>query len=377
MEEIVLTPDQQEAYDEIVSWNGRQITVGGYAGTGKTTLIKQLLKHSRFDQWAVASFTGKAVDVLRNKGIARAQTIHSMMYSVKQDRETYALYFNRVDDLGKRGVIIDEASMVDMTMLRDLKRFDVPVIWVGDMGQLEPIGEDPQLMADPDIRLEQIHRQALQSPIVRLSFMIRQDTCISDWFKQADGQGLIMNRQSEAVYSNLVDFATREGTMVICGFNRTRKHINEEARKIRGYTEPVCCGDKLMCLANNREMGVFNGMVCTVQNEPKLLEGSVYSIDVKTDDDAKTKTYRADMSAVIDPDFDKRRWMFENKQRVDAGAPNDLTLWDYAYAITCHKAQGSEADEVAVWDQQCDAWDSVRWRYTAVTRAKKKLIYCV
>ena len=378
-EGLTLTENQQEVLDTACDWNkeseSKKLTIGGLAGTGKTTLIKEMLKRDQFSNWAVASFTGKAVDVLRSKGIGRAQTIHDLMYHVLSDKDN-EIKFTRHDGLERNGVIVDEASMVDTTLFRDLTKFNIPIIWVGDMGQLEPIGDDPRLMSDPDLKLTQIHRQALKSPIVRLSMLIREGAEFSEWQAAADGMELNIRRQNTAVYSRMIEFAAKEGTMTICGFNATRMDINRGARRIRGYTEPVCEGDKVICLANEKQQGVFNGMSGVVNEAPKLLNGATYLVSIKLAGITNPRRLKCDFGPVFDDNFDKKAWMRAAVDRRASSEGNDLTLWDHGYGITCHKAQGSEADEVAVWDQQCDYWDSTRWRYTAVTRAKRRLIYC-
>lgn len=374
MSGITLTENQQSVLEDARNWDGKKLTIGGYAGTGKTSLIKEMLKDEHYKEWAVASFTGKAVEVLRTKGIDRAQTIHNLMYHVIMSKKD--IEFKRAQSLGRAGVIIDEASMVDLVLYRDLVKFKLPIIWVGDMGQLEPIGDDPRLMHDPDLKLTQIHRQALESPIIRLSMLIRQGESMSAWRAEADDVELSIRRQNEGTYQRMVEFAAREGTMVICGFNRTRTDVNKGARRIRGYSGPVSKGDKMICLANESQHCVFNGMVGIVVDEPEHLGGHTYSLQIAVQGEEKPRCMTCDLGPIIDPKFDKKKWLYEAMERRKDGG-NDLTLWDHAYAITCHKAQGSEADEVAVWDQQCELWDSVRWRYTAVTRARKKLVYCV
>lgn len=377
MEEITLTEDQQNAIDSILAWRGPRISVGGYAGSGKTTLIKELLRFKRFSDWAVASFTGKAVEVLRSKGIDRAQTIHNLMYQVSVNHKTKDVNFHRSDYIDRTGVIVDEASMVDMELYRDLTKYNIPIIWVGDMGQLEPIGDDPRLMHKPDITLTQIHRQALESPIIRLSMLIREDAPLEQWFETADDQQLSIRRQKKATYDRMVEFAAREGTLTICGFNRTRFGINEDARSLRGYTEKLCKGDKVICVSNERSQDVFNGMVGVVSEDPEYLGGTTYEAQITINGEEKARHLKCDFGPALDKRFDKKAWLYEAMaRRKDAGC-NDLTLWDYAYAVTCHKAQGSEADEVAVWGQQCEAWDPIRWRYTAATRARNRLVYCV
>lgn len=373
---IEFTEDQLHAIEVASQWVGSELTIGGYAGTGKTTIIKELLRLQRFAGWMVVSLTGKAVDVLRGKDIP-AQTIHGLLYYVDQEHPDAKPTFHARNDTAAKGIIVDEASMIDVSLYRDLKALGRRIVWVGDMGQLQPIGEDPRLMHDPDVRLRRIHRQALQSPITELSLKIREDEPLAEWRALADGSELIFKPQNKKVYKHLIEFATRPGTVVICGFNRSRDAINRDARDLLKRRTPLEDGDKVICLANEPQMGVYNGMTGVIVGNPQHLGATVYRASISVSGRTAC-TYKCDIAPAVEKSFNKNRWMFEANQRRQKLGSNDLSLWDHAYAITCHKAQGSEADEVAVWDQQCgDVWDPIRWRYTAVTRAKKRLIYCL
>jgi len=116
---------------------------------------------------------------------------------------------------------------------------------------------------------------------------------------------------------------------------------------------------KFICLKNNRNLKVFNGM-----------QGHVLKIDKKEilfeSDGFKRK---------IDIDF--RQFGME-KLIEDANNNQELAYFDYAYAITAHKAQGDEFDNVCVFEEQAPKfWSPARWSYTAATRAKQKLLWCI
>jgi len=168
---IDLSPDQARALEEIERWrtsSTKRLTLGGYAGTGKTTLIRELINQH---DASVCAFTGKAAFVLQSKGV-EATTMHRLLY--RPVRVGGEVRFVKVQDLPTELVIVDEASMVDKVLMRDLESFPVKVLYVGDHGQLEPVGDDPGLMRDPDIRLEQIHRQASGSPIIQFAHHVRE-----------------------------------------------------------------------------------------------------------------------------------------------------------------------------------------------------------
>ena len=151
---INLTDRQKWALHKIVTGvrdKKLEQTLGGYAGTGKTCLIKYLIQF--FPRYAVAAFTGKAANVLRKKGVM-ASTIHSRIY--KPTFENGIVYFDINPDPECEGFIIDEASMVSQEIYEDLKSFQMPMIFVGDHGQLEPVDSKLNLMESPDYTLEEI-----------------------------------------------------------------------------------------------------------------------------------------------------------------------------------------------------------------------------
>ena len=160
-----LTEEQGQIVDEILSFPRQVQTLGGYAGTGKTFCVSYL--HRKLDNYAVCAFTGKASNVLRKRGIGVAQTIHKTIYAPMLDERGKIIlddYGRPIFDLKKHleydGLIVDEASMVNDVIYEDLLSFGVPLIFVGDHGQLEPVGCDVNLMKSPDYRLEEIHRNA-------------------------------------------------------------------------------------------------------------------------------------------------------------------------------------------------------------------------
>ena len=141
----------------------RFVTLGGYAGTGKTTCVNTIVKalENKKYKFAVCAYTGKATNVLRRKGI-EAATIHSTIYRTEKNLETNEVYWTRKPwhEFSHDGFIIDEASMVGEDIHKDLLSFGLPILYVGDHGQLEPVGSKFNLMQNPNYRLEKIHRNA-------------------------------------------------------------------------------------------------------------------------------------------------------------------------------------------------------------------------
>ncbi len=369
--EIILTEEQNEAVEEAVNvldGDGLTLTIGGLAGTGKTTIVKSILESLRGKKFiGVAAFTGKAVSVLRSKGVPRAQTLHSLMYTAEEDEDGVIRFVKRAV-LDVDGVIVDEASMINMSLYNDLLSYGKPVVFVGDHGQLEPIGDNPRVMDNPDIKLEEIHRQAEDSLILRFAHVVRQGKRV-DWATVPDGD-LQSASLAQAVST------CHKYDAIICGFNRTRNAMNRNVRRNLGFSGEPKPGEQLICLKNNRRRGVFNGMmfkVDDVRGERTINAGGkllrCLEVDAITDDGTKMRSVPVYMVKEEDNISDLQRSISGRFEPIVA---------DFGYALTCHKAQGSEHEKVLVLEEIWRGkWDERRWRYTAATRASKKLTWVV
>ena len=184
--------------------------VFGYAGTGKTTIIKHLIEEYQLFT-SFAAFTGKAAMVMRQHDLP-AQTIHSLIYkpippnkkkcdelltqakACKDKKEKTRLYLElnearkvefalldlKDSDLaGSELLVLDECSMVNEDMLKDLLSFNVPMLVLGDPGQLPPINGVGALVGNkPNVLLTQIHRQAADNPIIDFATRARNQLTI-------------------------------------------------------------------------------------------------------------------------------------------------------------------------------------------------------
>lgn len=373
--EIILSEEQQEAANRIKEWAKNQqiefdnieintdiptFALGGYAGTGKTTLIKHLRNGGLKGYWVVAAFTGKAVHVLQRKGI-RASTIHALIYNVVQvGKGQVEFELKQQLDPDADGIIIDEASMVSGELLKDLKSFGKPIIFVGDPGQLPPVSKDnPNIMRKPNFTLQTVHRQAAESPIIQFATRVRLggDNYRIDYHEEPN---LVIRRKALKA-SQAVEF-----DQIICATNKVKASLNE---KMRAYKDlpfaSIAVGEKLICLKNNSSFGVFNGMmfdVVAIKNE------RADHWETRVEDD-------------IGNQFTLPIWKlpFQTELPKDMYCPRELVWCDYGYAITCHKSQGSEWDRVLVFDEWMppNVWSMARWRYTAITRAAKSLEYLI
>ena len=345
---VILTDKQKQALYQIVTGlkNGStQITLGGYAGTGKTTLINYLTKF--YPNYGVCAYTGKAANVLRKKGISGATTIHSRIY--KPFFENGVVYFDLAPDPGCDGFIVDEASMVSEEIYLDLKSFDKPMIFVGDHGQLEPIDSNFNLMLTPDYKLEEIHRNA--GPIAKFAQHVRNGL---------NPRGFKEEGSDVEFVTTLSDQLLTEVSQVICAYNKTRVSINTQIRNALGYEGVLNVGERIMCLKNNRHQGLFNGMQGTVVNLYRGPRGR------------KLMDFEFDGFIYNGVPYEEDQFGQE-KYKIKYGGGDSPNPFDYAYCVTAHKAQGDEWDDVLVVEQRCKNWDHRRWAYTAASRAKTKL----
>jgi exodeoxyribonuclease-5 len=344
-----LTQEQKYVLHAVVTniRNGAgQITIGGYAGTGKTLLVKYLKQF--FPNFGVCAYTGKAANILRSRGIDSASTIHSRIYTPTVEDGT--MYFELAIDPGCSGFIVDEASMVSQEIYLDLKSFNLPIIFVGDHGQLEPIGSDFNLMQSPDYRLETIHRNA--GDIARFAEYLRKGYA-SRGFKCKDG--------SVQLIHNITNEHLLNTHQVICAYNKTRVEYNNHIRKLLNRTELLHTGERIMCLRNNRQQNLFNGM------QGKVVR--IYQYKKKNHLDFETNDFVHEGIW-----FDTEQF---GKETYKLSYGNKSNPFDYAYVITCHKAQGDEWPQVLVIEQKCRNWDHRRWAYTAASRARSKLVWKV
>lgn len=368
------SPQQDDALKAVAAWlksGGRQVfRLFGYAGTGKTTLARHFAEGVDGDV-QFAAFTGKAAQVLRSRGAANARTIHSLIYRPRGE-ETVAdestgktsvaptFSLNRQSPVAKaKLVIIDECSMVDEELGRDLESFRTPILVLGDPGQLPPISGGGYFTEhEPDILLTEIHRQARDNPIVRLALDVRQGR---EFMKGDYGTAQVIGR--EAVDQDVVLGADQ----VLVGINRTRRRYNQRLRELKGFTSVTPqAGDKLVCLRNDPAKGLLNGSLWKVISAARETSRPGINLLVTPEEDdpdrgiAKIKVLRA---AFETPEAEIA-WAL--RKRHDD--------FDYGYALTVHKAQGSQWSNVVLFDESFAFRDMrQRWLYTAITRASERL----
>jgi exodeoxyribonuclease-5 len=372
-----LSPQQDAALIAVSRWlkvagtgkGGLVFRLFGFAGTGKTTLARKI-GDDIGGEVLYAAFTGKAAQVMRNKGCTNARTIHSLIYrprGEKPEKETGELQpafaLNRSSPVAKaKLVIVDECSMIDEKLGRDLLSFGAPVLVLGDPGQLPPItsgegGGGYFTEREPDVMLTEVHRQAMDNPIIALAQEVRE------------GGRPAYGRYGDSRVISRDDIEAEDvlaADQVLVGRNRTRQNFNRRIRTLKGFDGALpAAGDKLVCLRNSSEKGLLNGglwRVTSVSPRP----GPAIGMLVKAEDEgphggsAKIRVLRA----MFEAGPEAVGW--ERRRRTDE--------FDYGYALTVHKAQGSQWDRLVLFDESFAFRDTrARWLYTAITRAAEQI----
>lgn len=358
---FAFTPDQTNALAAIKKWyrhsNKQVFKMTGAAGTGKSTVIAHLQEELNLAGMSYAVFTGKGALVLNNKGLP-AITIHKLIYNCARDPETGEGVFTLKEELDKETslIVIDEGSMVGTSLFDDLLSFGIKVLIVGDHNQLPPVKDTGRLVGS-DVELREITRQAKDSPIIRLSQDVLNDNKIP-FGKYADG--ILVVPRSMLCMDYYVN-----ADQVICGLNRTRNKLNQEIRFHLDFMDDVPMdGEKLICLKNDwhkvvQDCALMNGMIGTVSN---IWDKFTY-FRADFHPDSLTKKFHVRMDKSI-----------FTGQAVPTEMARKMNYFDYGYAITCHKAQGSEFDKIVI-NADYFVHDSYKqWLYTAVTRAKKAIV---
>jgi exodeoxyribonuclease-5 len=364
----VFTPHQDAALTAAANWlkgaRGRAsiFRLFGYAGTGKTTLVKHIAEDVD-GKVLFAAFTGKAACVMRSKGCHSASTIHSLIYRARESGEETPSFelWNDAPASKAKLIIIDECSMVDAELARDLRSFGVPLLVLGDPAQLPPIhGGGFFTDAKPDAMLTEVHRQAQDDPIVRLSMEIRAGNPLT---QGQYGETLVVRRDA------LDPQRVLDADQVLVGRNVTRRAYNARLRERRGFSDALpMAGDKLVCLRNNRRKGLFNGGLWMVKESPKARR-QIIRMRLKPDEDLGERLIKVSVRPEC---FTGTIEEFDWPQR------KAYDEFDFGYVLTVHKAQGSQWDDVVLFDESAAFPDNRdRWLYTGVTRAAKRLTIVV
>jgi exodeoxyribonuclease-5 len=399
---ITLNAEQKAAENKIKEWfsnaTSQTFVLTGYAGTGKTSLLKHIVTETLGlcdgESAAFVTPTGKAATVLIKKGI-QACTVHRLIYqSIVEEKEILVngkkikiekLSFRRREAIDKaiKLIVLDEASMVSDDILRDILNFGVKTLLCGDDAQLPPVEGFNSYLKTPDYTLTTIVRQEKDNPIIYLSTLAREGKHIP--YGNYGDKAFVINRRDFTGEKRKKLLLRAE--QIICGLNRTRVQINEEVRGYRGFYGLPQDGEKLICTVNNWEQfideqmkfNMVNGIIGTAI-EPFYEEAqSIGFMQFKPDflNEVCPEALPFDAGIFMNGEYRYRHGDYFERFNEDGEAVGAFTLnrFEYGYCISCHKAQGSEFESAIVFDESyAFKEDKNRWLYTAITRAKSRLI---
>ena len=406
--------DQLEALDALMTWytdRPKQVfTLGGYAGVGKTTIIQHFTAKLPLEAKNIAflAYTGKACGVLRRKGNSNTFTLHRFLYEPVEeyDGKRFRLRFKLKNTMpaGVQLIIVDEASMVPGWILTDLLSMGLQIVLIGDPGQLPPIDErDPEtkqlrgmggmtyLTRHADYVLTQIHRQAEGNPIIQLSKHIREGHwkfSMGAWPDQNGVHRMSIVPSTRFWMDDRYIEALLCAEQILVGSNQIRSTINREFRRLRGYdvkSQYPVPGEKLIATKNNWKLPTVGDGGVTVDHvtngtifyTPSGMHLGTYSASMKIfridllHSDYGSVLSRVPMNALAFQDSSSESKYAKRPAHIH----QSMVEADFAYAITVHKAQGSQFTTCIVFDESDMFGDAkFQWLYTAVTRASDQLI---
>lgn len=367
------SPQQAASLQAVSQWlkdpYSKIFRLFGYAGTGKTTIAKEIAGMVKGPVLYMC-FTGKAALVLRKKGCPGASTIHSSIYRVEDGGRGEARFiWNEESGVAiAKLVIVDEVSMVNEELAKDLLRYGTKLLVLGDPFQLPPVkGEGYFINAKPDYMLTEVHRQAADNPIIRMSMDIREGRRLQlgeFGSSQVIARGAITREQLASL--------VLEADQLLCGLNKTRMNFNARYRELkgikgRGFPQMPTAGDRLVCLKNNSEKGLLNGGLWHVDSA-HLNDGNVCMVVSSLDqDDVPT------VEVEVPEEF-----FLGREKELDWRDLKKCDQFTFGYALTVHKSQGSQWDNVLVYDESGTfREDAAKHLYTAITRAAERVTVVV
>lgn len=365
-------------------------TIAGYAGTGKSTLVRYIIDALNVEEDRVChcAFTGKAAEVLKKKGNKNVATLHRLLYE-HIPRPAGGFFRKPKPFIDYDVIVVDEVSMAPKSLMELLFKHQVYVICLGDPFQLPPIDkdEDNHLLDDPHIFLDEIMRQEEDSEIIQLTMKIRNQEPI-DYYNG--------NEVKIIPYSDLNTGVLQWGDQILTATNAKRQAINNQMRALQGRTGEPVDGDKIICLRNywddsslngdaliNGTIGILQNSFQTWREIPRFVQSDIRKFDVLVGDLVVPETNDVYQMTEMDRQMiitgekccDWRLSYKLGKLRPKYGeiVPKEFT---YAYAITTHKSQGSEWPKVVVLEEKFpfDKTEHARWLYTACTRSSEKLV---
>ena len=338
---------------------------------------------------AYVAYTGKASNVLKQKGCPNPTTAHKLLYYSKPLPNGKYIHTPRTSlENPYKLIIVDEISMLPKDMWELLLSHRIPVIACGDPGQLPPVdaNQENHVLDNPHIFLDEIMRQAQESEIIRLSMHVREGYPLTS-FPGRNEEVQIMDK------ANLTSGMYQWADQIICATNKTRNDINHCMRQLAGRGSEPEVGDKIIGLTNHWNFFSAGGAPLTNGAIGKIVDIEPFDIkvpfwiypgenikalrvDMHSEDDELYQGIPADYLALTTGQktlTSQQEFQMNRAKNVLFPPPFDFA---YGYAITCWKAQGSEWDKVLLLEENFpfNKEDHIKYLYTGITRSSKKLL---
>lgn len=402
-DDILLTDKQKMISDAILDFSMRYsdrwyMSMAGYAGTGKTTVIsataKRILSEDPDKRILFCAPTGKATQVMKTKlgHIANCEvgTIHSAIYKLDSKKQSGNLeklvWKKKTNTLPYDLIIVDESSMLTESVFRDIISYNVPTVFVGDPGQLPPVeGKPVDILHTTPFVLTDVMRQALENPIVQWATDVRgggalpwtpvpwseDEKCIRIRMSSAAGRGMLRGFADDAVSGKAA---------ILCCKNSLRVKLNGLVRAAAGFSGKLpMVGERLMCLRNMKGFALYNGNTYTVSRIEECANDACYKVWLD-DREYPVIAWAGCLNCADGMEMGRRLKIDSADIRVclfeETCTQEEAAMFDFGYASTVHKAQGSEWDSVLFYDDHSLKMSEAeyrRWLYTGITRAKNEL----
>lgn len=395
-----LNPDQEFVVNKAVDWyynsTDQVFQYDGPPGSGKSIVLNEIVRRLDIDPLtniAPMSFIGAASLVMRTKGLVTARTAHSWCYDYqnrpKRDMNGNLIYDRQGNPKMFRSfipktkldgdiklIIIDEAYSMPRHMRPVIERFGIKILACGDQNQLPPVKDNPAYLIDGKIyHLTQVMRQGDRVDINEIANRARTGRGLLNGYY---GNSMVINRE------DLTDSMFLWADAIICGRNKTRETINAYVRKLRGFPNSYLpnYGERVVCRSNNwdiadydkyhNEINLVNGLIGTVINQPDI---STYN----KEDNTFIISFKPDLvpecvfTTSANYDYMISNNLVRNALKEDPFTKGDL--FELAYAITCHIAQGSQFKRVLYIEENMPHSISSALNLVGATRATEQLIY--
>lgn len=402
MNNIILNDDQEKVVEAALKFlrdDNRQVfEFDGPAGSGKSVVLHEIVRrsHLNYNQIAPQSYTGAAACVMRTRGFQTARSIHSWLYELtKVEKKVFPTDnsnpFNKYNtQLNKQEFeykfipkepgslnpeikvfIIDEGYMVPDYMKKDILKHGIKVIVAGDANQLPPIGGNPAFLTGNNVmHLTKIMRQAENNPIIYLATRAR--------LGQPIHCGLYGNRALVIEDTDLTNDMVLDVGNIICGTNHTRDFFNNKVRemlKLDPYFPSL--GERIICRNNNWQrtqdnIALANGLAGVISSPVSMnsFTGDVLRIDFLPDLLEHPFENLYINYKYLNANYADRQAIKESKFQFNNGE-----LFEYAYALTTHLAQGGEYPCGIFYEEFLRSNIQRQLCYTGITRFKEYMIY--